>query len=228
VGASSNLVSHCSDRSGSASNIQPFAVAELAALGLSEALAASSIPTRENLHLDNTGTVLWADSRSLAAGDRHPQYSIHRGELHMLLLAAVRDRLGPDVVRTGVRLHSFTQRRSSVRAYTQGRATGTVTVYEAAVVIGAGGLHSTVRAHPPWSTGCASSALARRSTLETPTGTDESVSMTYCRTTSAGTLTGWTSPDCSRAAARRRRLAGRERVRQHAQEPVRPCGHFRP
>ena len=59
----------------------------------------------------------------------------------MLLLAAVRDRLGPDVVRTGVRLHSFTQRRSSVRAYTQGRATGTVTVYEAAVVISAGGLH---------------------------------------------------------------------------------------
>lgn len=95
MGASSNLVSHCSDRSGSASNIQPFAVAELAALGLSEALAASSIPTRENLHLDNTGTVLWADSRGLAAGDRHPQYSIHRGELHMLLLAAVRDRLGP-------------------------------------------------------------------------------------------------------------------------------------
>ena len=55
----------------------------------------------------------------------------------MLLLAAVRDRLGPDVVRTGVRLHSFTQRRSSAGAYTQGRATGTVTVYEAAV-IGAG------------------------------------------------------------------------------------------
>jgi 2-polyprenyl-6-methoxyphenol hydroxylase-like FAD-dependent oxidoreductase len=131
-------------------NIQPFAVAELAALGLSDALAASAIPTRENLHLDDTGTLLWVDPRGQAAGHRYPQYSIHRGELQTLLLAAVRDRLGPDAVRTGVRLHSFVQRRSGVRAHTRDRGTGTVTAYEADALIGADGLHSTVRAqlHP--------------------------------------------------------------------------------
>jgi 2-polyprenyl-6-methoxyphenol hydroxylase-like FAD-dependent oxidoreductase len=131
-------------------NIQPAAIAELTALGLGDALAATGIATREHRYFDHTGTVLWGEPRGLAAGHPFPQYSLHRGELQMLLLAAVHDRLGPDAVRTGVRLTSFEQDADGVRAEAADRATGTTTGYLAGLLVGADGLHSAVRSrlHP--------------------------------------------------------------------------------
>lgn len=130
-------------------NIQPAAIAELVALGLGDALAATGIPTREHRYLDHTGATLWAEPRGIAAGHPYPQYSIHRGELQMLLLQAVRERLGPDAVRTGTRVCSFEHTRGGVRVHARHRSAGPVTL-EAAALIGADGLHSTVRAvlHP--------------------------------------------------------------------------------
>ncbi|HET6356189.1 FAD-dependent monooxygenase [Streptomyces sp.] len=132
-------------------NIQPPAIAELTAtLGLGDALAATAIPTREHLYVDHTGTKLWNEPRGLAAGHRYPQYSIHRGHLQMLLLTAVRDRLGPDAVRTGTRLHTFEHTPSGIRAHAHDQATDTAIAFEARALIGADGLHSVVRAqlHP--------------------------------------------------------------------------------
>ena len=131
-------------------NIQPPAIAVLTALGLGEALAETGIATREHRYLDHTGTVLWTEPRGIAAGHAYPQYSLHRGELQMLLLAAVHDRLGPDAVRTGARLTSFEQTGDGVRAVVGDRAAGSTTAYEAAALIGADGLHSAVRSqlHP--------------------------------------------------------------------------------
>ncbi|TDC98392.1 FAD-dependent monooxygenase [Actinomadura sp. 7K507] len=96
-------------------NIQPAAIAELTSLGLGEALAAIGVATREHRYLDRTGTTLWTEPRGLAAGHRCPQYSLHRGELQMMLLAAVRDRLGPDAVRAGSRVTGFTQTPGGVQ-----------------------------------------------------------------------------------------------------------------
>ncbi|WP_086826321.1 FAD-dependent monooxygenase [Streptomyces sp. NRRL B-24572] len=130
-------------------DIQPFAVAQLVALGLGDALARSGIPTRVNHHLDHTGTFLWTDPRGLAAGYAHPQYPIHRGRLQMMVLAAVRERLGPEAVRLDTRLHDFEQTRHTVRAYARdGR--GSLAAREFEALIGADGLHSTVRSrlHP--------------------------------------------------------------------------------
>ncbi|WP_030909490.1 flavin-dependent oxidoreductase [Streptosporangium amethystogenes] len=131
-------------------NIQPAAIAELIGLGLGDELAATGIPTREHRYLDHTGTTLWAEPRGVAAGHRFPQYSIHRGELQMMLLAAVRDRLGSGAVRTGSRLHTFEHTRDGIRAHTHDRATGDTIVFEGAALIGADGLHSAVRSrlHP--------------------------------------------------------------------------------
>ncbi|TCO52312.1 FAD-dependent monooxygenase [Actinocrispum wychmicini] len=125
-------------------NVQPGAIAELTALGLGDALNATGIRTREHLYLDQAGATLWTEARGLDAGHEHPQYSIHRGELQLLLLDAVRERLGPDAVRTGARVRSFEQTDDGVRVVSD------VGEFEAAALVGADGLHSAVRArlHP--------------------------------------------------------------------------------
>lgn len=131
-------------------NIQPAAVAELIALGLGDAMAATAIPTHEHRYVDHHGVTLWTQPRGLAAGYPCPQYSMHRGELQTLLLNAVRERLGDHAIRTGVPLQGLQQTRDGVRVHARDRARGTDVVFEAAALIGADGLHSVVRSclHP--------------------------------------------------------------------------------
>src|SRR5918995_1849880 len=85
-----------------------------------------------------------AGEGSLDAGYRWPQFSIHRGTLQMLLLEAVRARLGADAVRTDRRLVAFEDDGRRVRATFEDR-TGTRHQDEADVLIGADGIHSAVR-----------------------------------------------------------------------------------
>lgn len=130
-------------------NIQPAAVAELTELGLGEALTATGIATREHRYLDRSGNTLWTEPRGIAAGYEAPQLSLHRGELQMALLNAVRDRLGEDAVHTGHRVRGFTQDEDRVRVHVQVHD-GQDTTVEADTLVGADGLHSAVRAqlHP--------------------------------------------------------------------------------
>ena len=50
------------------------------------------------------------------AGYRWPQFSIHRGRLQMMLLEAVKERLGEDVVKTAHHLESFKSMEDGVTA----------------------------------------------------------------------------------------------------------------
>ena len=75
-------------------NLLPHAVRELTELGLGPRLAATGIATSEQAHFDRHGSLIWGEPRGLGLGYAWPQYSIHRGDLQMMLLAAVRDRLG--------------------------------------------------------------------------------------------------------------------------------------
>lgn len=131
-------------------NIQPAAIGELITLGLGDALAASGIATRQHVYLDHKGTTLWAEPRGIAAGHEYPQYSLHRGELQMMLLAAVRDRLGPDAVHPGIRVAGFDHVDGGVRVHVQDRAADASAVVEAAALIGADGANSVIRSqlHP--------------------------------------------------------------------------------
>ncbi|MGK5643152.1 FAD-dependent monooxygenase, partial [Streptomyces sp. URMC 126] len=90
-------------------NLQPAAVRELHELGLADELAALGVPAVAHVFADRHGTTLYSEPRGTAAGYRWPQYSVHRGDLQMMLLRTVRDRIGPDAVRTGVRVENFTQ-----------------------------------------------------------------------------------------------------------------------
>jgi 2-polyprenyl-6-methoxyphenol hydroxylase-like FAD-dependent oxidoreductase len=131
-------------------NLLPHAVRELTELGLGEELAGSGIPTAEMAHFDAHGNRIWSEPRGLALGYEWPQFSIHRGELQMILLNAVRDRLGDGAVRTGTAVEDFAEEVSGVQVRLRDRATGGVSTERADVLVGADGLHSVVRAvlHP--------------------------------------------------------------------------------
>ncbi|WBB61658.1 FAD-dependent monooxygenase [Streptomyces sp. WMMC500] len=125
-------------------------VRELTELGLGDELAELGVATAEYAFCDKSGNRLFSQPRGEATGSRWPQYSIHRGELHLMLLEEVRRRLGSDAVRTGVRLEDFTQHDDRVEVRVTNRESGAVETVEAAALIGADGLNSTVRArlHP--------------------------------------------------------------------------------
>jgi 5-methylphenazine-1-carboxylate 1-monooxygenase len=127
-------------------NTLPHAIKELAALGLLPALDRAGIRTRELIYANRFGQVVWRELRGTDAGFDTPQFSIHRGKLHGVLLDAVRARLGEDAVRTGCRLLSFVERDDRVVARFERRDSGGSFDAEGDVLVGADGIHSMVRA----------------------------------------------------------------------------------
>lgn len=127
-------------------NIQAGAVRILAGLGLEPALAATGIETRELRYANRHGQTIWADPRGRHAGLPWPQFSIHRGELQVILFNAARDMLGADRIKFGRRLARFDQTGSKVIAHFVDRDGRPVETAEADVLIGADGIHSAVRA----------------------------------------------------------------------------------
>ena len=127
-------------------NTLPHAIKELAALGLLPALDRAGIRTRELVYANRFGQVVWRELRGVDAGLDTPQFSIHRGKLHTVLLDAVHERLGRDAVRTGCRLVSFVQRDDRVVARFERREAGDAFEVAGDALVGADGIHSTVRA----------------------------------------------------------------------------------
>lgn len=137
-------------------NLQPNAVRELDELGLMERLPEVGIATREWGLFSTRGLEIWSEPRGRAAGYRWPQFSVHRGALQMLLLAAVRERLGPEAVVTGARVAGWETAANGVALRLE-TAEGP-RVEHGALLVGADGLHSAVRARlypgegaPVWS-----------------------------------------------------------------------------
>ncbi|MFJ3841713.1 FAD-dependent monooxygenase [Streptomyces sp. NPDC090054] len=127
-------------------NLLPHAVRELSELGLDGELESVALPPHRLSYRDRTGEVVWEEPLGRAAGYHWPQYSVHRGRLQMLLLSAVRERLGPDEVRTGLLFQRFEQTPGGVRAHFLDRSSGLPVVDDAEVLVGADGIDSAVRA----------------------------------------------------------------------------------
>jgi 5-methylphenazine-1-carboxylate 1-monooxygenase len=128
-------------------NIQAGAVRILSDLGLEPALAATGIETRELRYANRHGQTIWADPRGRHAGLPWPQFSIHRGELQMILFNAAQRMLGRDKIHFGHRLAGFEQKGSKVTARFGERGGTIVATSEADILVGADGIHSTVRGH---------------------------------------------------------------------------------
>ena len=127
-------------------NLLPHCVRELARLGLQPALAARAVATREMSFYSRHGEFIFCEPRGRFAGYEWPQFSIHRGRLHEVLVDAVRDRLGADAIVMGHRCVGFDQDEAGVTLHFVEPASGrTLPAVSCAAAIGCDGIHSMVR-----------------------------------------------------------------------------------
>jgi 5-methylphenazine-1-carboxylate 1-monooxygenase len=127
-------------------NTLPHAIHELAELGLLDALDAAGLRTYELIYMNRLGQEVWRELRGMPAGHPVPQFSIHRGALQAVLRDAVLDRLGPEAIQTAHRLVSFDQDDDGVTARFADDVGQEIASVRGTALIGADGIHSTVRA----------------------------------------------------------------------------------
>jgi 5-methylphenazine-1-carboxylate 1-monooxygenase len=126
-------------------NTLPHAIKELKELGLLKALDRVAVRTSELFYMNRLGQVVWHEPRGLDAGYDVPQFSVHRGRLQKVIHAAVRRRLGKDAVHTNCRLTAFKQIKRGVSAEFRDRKGRIAATAHGDLLIGADGIHSTVR-----------------------------------------------------------------------------------
>lgn len=126
-------------------NVLPHAMRELTELGLQERVAGAGIVTQELAYANRFGQMIWSEPRGRLAGYSWPQVSIHRGHLHLELLAAARERLGDARIRLGARMTGFEQDDAGVTLRLEGGGAA-----RGDVLVAADGIHSAARAifHP--------------------------------------------------------------------------------
>jgi 2-polyprenyl-6-methoxyphenol hydroxylase-like FAD-dependent oxidoreductase len=76
----------------------PHAMREFTALGLGDELLAAGIENRESCFFNRFGQLIYREDRGKFAGYQYPEVGIHRGNLHLILYAAARAKLGPDAI----------------------------------------------------------------------------------------------------------------------------------
>jgi 2-polyprenyl-6-methoxyphenol hydroxylase-like FAD-dependent oxidoreductase len=115
-------------------NLLPHATKELAALGLEADLARVAIETKDASFFNRFGQLIYEEPLGRAAGYDYPQFSIHRGDLQMVLLEAFKSRAGADRILTnhhcvgveqddnGVTLHFAVGSSDAVGKSVRGRA----------------------------------------------------------------------------------------------------------
>lgn len=126
-------------------NVLPHAARELIELGLQEELERTSVRTAELAYFSKHGKAIWSEPRGLEAGYKWPQYSIHRGELQLILLNAAIERLGEENVLTGHHVSHWEETANGVRAHfleKNGKAAGSE---EGSLLIACDGIHSAIR-----------------------------------------------------------------------------------
>ncbi len=121
-------------------NILPHGSRELARLGLEDALATVAVTTRESAFFNRFGQLIWREPAGCAAGFDHPQFSVHRGDLQLLLLRAVEQLIGADRIATGWHCLGAEQDETGVTVHFRDRAP-----QRGAALIACDGIHSAIR-----------------------------------------------------------------------------------
>jgi 2-polyprenyl-6-methoxyphenol hydroxylase-like FAD-dependent oxidoreductase len=132
-------------------NLLPHAVRELAGFGLLDRLRAKGIETGEYCFYTRRGQLVYREPRGRFAGYDWPQVSIHRGDLHGVLLAAVHERLGPPAIALGHKCVAVEQDAEAAIVRFADPVTGTpLPAVRGTVAIACDGVHSAARAqmHP--------------------------------------------------------------------------------
>lgn len=126
-------------------NLLPHAIKALTALGLQDKLLAKGVETREYCFYTRHGQHVYSEPRGRFAGYDWPQISIHRGDLHAVLLDAVRQRCGADTVQLGQRCVGVAQDDDGATVSfvdLQGQA---LPARHGAIAVACDGVHSVLR-----------------------------------------------------------------------------------
>lgn len=126
-------------------NLLPHAVRELDQLDLVPALDEVAIRTKDASYYNRFGQHIYTEPAGEAAGYPWPQFSLHRGDMQMVFLNAVRERLGHDSVVTGHRLTHVDLYDDSVTAHFVGPDGGDLPEARGAMLVGADGIKSALR-----------------------------------------------------------------------------------
>jgi 2-polyprenyl-6-methoxyphenol hydroxylase-like FAD-dependent oxidoreductase len=121
-------------------NLLPHAMRELTELGLGAALERVAVATREAVYCNRFGQFIRREPRGRAAGYPWPQLSIHRADLHAVLVTAVRERLGAGALVLGAKCAGLGQDENGVTVHFENGSS-----VHAAAAIGCDGIHSAVR-----------------------------------------------------------------------------------
>ena len=127
-------------------NLLPHATKELFALGLDDALAKVAVTTKESAFFNRFGQLIYREPLGRYAGYDWPQFSIHRADLHDVLLDAFRDRAGRDRFVTGWRCVGAEQDGAVATAlFRDAESDRDLEPQRGTVVIGCDGIHSAIR-----------------------------------------------------------------------------------
>jgi 2-polyprenyl-6-methoxyphenol hydroxylase-like FAD-dependent oxidoreductase len=127
-------------------NLLPHAAKELAALGLEADLADVAITTTDATFFNRFGQLIYQEPLGRAAGYEHPQFSIHRGDLQMVLLDAFLARAGRDRLTTNHHCVAVEQDETGITAtFTDGPGGKVSSVIRGSVAIACDGINSAVR-----------------------------------------------------------------------------------
>jgi 2-polyprenyl-6-methoxyphenol hydroxylase-like FAD-dependent oxidoreductase len=127
-------------------HIGPHAMKELSALGLEDALVATSCQPQDYAFFTRHGQLVYRHAVGKAAGHAWPHITLLRPDLQRVMLAAVRERIGAENVITEHRCTGFEQNGERVTARFTGSDGAPRPEAEGDVLIACDGIHSTVRA----------------------------------------------------------------------------------
>ena len=127
-------------------NLGPHAVKELSALGLEDALAAVACQPQDYAFFTRHGQLVYREPWGLAAGHQWPHFSIHRADLHQVLLDAVHARVGTESFITGHRCVGVEQSERGITARFVDPDGAALEAQRGDVLVACDGIHSAVRA----------------------------------------------------------------------------------
>ncbi len=127
-------------------NLLPHATKELTELGLQAALAKVAVTTSEIAYYNRFGQLIYRDPAGKNAGYRWPMFSIHRGDLQLVLLEAFLARVGADRLTTAARCIGVEQNEAGAVAHFEHAQTRQkLPPQTAGVIVSCEGIHSVIR-----------------------------------------------------------------------------------
>ncbi len=127
-------------------NLLPHASKELTELGLQAALAEVAVTTSEIAYYNRFGQLIYRDPSGRHAGYDWPMFSIHRGDLQMVLHAAFAARAGSDRIVTSARCTGVEQNDQGATVHFEHTLTKqNLPSQRGDIVVSCEGMHSVIR-----------------------------------------------------------------------------------